>query len=175
MGIEIDIISGDAGRSAARPLLAAVWPPQAVKARPWGHLAFAHADLRVMIETPEHGVACHVGITRRAGTWNGRKVLIGGIGGVATREDCRGRGYATLALNAAVRTLHDEGGVDFGMLFCEAHLAGFCEARGWQRFDGDVYAEQPGGRARLTVLVPYVHRIRRLLHAGTVDLCGLPW
>ncbi len=175
MSIEIDIVSGGPGWPAARPLLSAVWPPEAIKALPWGHLAFAHADLRVMIETPEEGVACHVGITRRAGTWNGRKVLIGGIGGVATREDCRGRGYATLALNAAVRTLQDEGAIDFGMLFCEPHLCGFYEARGWQSFDGEVYAEQPGGRARLDVLAPYVFRIRRLLRAGTIDLCGLPW
>lgn len=175
MSIEIDITSGEAGWAAARPLLAAVWPPEVVKARPWSHLAFAHADLRVMIETPGHGVTCHVGITRRAGTWNGRPVLIGGIGGVATREGFRSLGYATLALNAAVRTLQDEGAVDFGMLFCEPHLAGFYERRGWQSFDGDVYAEQPGGRARLTVLVPYVLRIRRLLRAGTIDLCGLPW
>lgn len=175
MSIEIDIISGEAGWPAAQPLLAAVWPPAEAQARPWGHLAFAHADLRVLIETPEHGVACHVGIYRRTGTWNGRKVLIGGIGGVATRESCRGRGYATLALNAAVRTLQDEGAIDFGMLFCEPHLAGFYEARGWQSFDGEVYAEQPGGRTRLTVLMPYVVRIRRLLRAGTIDLCGLPW
>lgn len=175
MSIEIDIASGDAGWPAARPLLSAFWPPEVVKDRPWGHLAFAHADLRVMIETPEHGVACHVGITRRAGTWNGRSVLIGGIGGVATREDCRRRGHATLALNAAIRTLQDEGAIDFGMLFCEPHLAGFYEARGWQRFDGDVYAEQPDGPARLDLLVPYVFKIRRLLRAGTIDLCGLPW
>ncbi len=38
------------------------------------------------------------------------KVHIGGIGGVSARADCRGRVYATLALNAAIRTMRDHRG-----------------------------------------------------------------
>ena len=65
---------------------------------PWRDVKWAHADLRVLIEAPEGGLACHVGIYFRHVSWNGRKYQIGGIGGVATREDCRGRGYASIAL-----------------------------------------------------------------------------
>ena len=55
-------------------------------------------------------------------TWNGRKVHIGGIGGVATRADSRRRGYASIALNAAVQTMREhEGATDFALLFCEPH------------------------------------------------------
>lgn len=181
MSIEIDIATGDAAWPAVKPLMESVWPPAVVKALPWGHLTFAHADLRVMIETPEQGMVCHVGIIRREGTWNGRKVRIGGIGGVVTREDCRGRGYATLAINAAIRTLHDEEATDFGMLFCEPHYAPFYEKLGWQTFNGVVYAEQGGERDRFDRFVspelfsPYVFKIRRLPREGTLDLCGLPW
>ena len=50
MSIEIDIATGDSSWPAAKPLLSAVWPPEVVKALPWGHIAFAHPDLRVMIE-----------------------------------------------------------------------------------------------------------------------------
>lgn len=174
MSIEIDIATGDSSWPAAKPLLSAVWPPEAVKALPWGHIAFAHPDLRVMIEM-DGEVVCHVGITRRTGTWNGRKVTIGGIGGVATREDCRGRGYATLAINAAIHTLTDERATDFGMLFCDPHNAALYERLGWQTFNGPVYAEQPGGRGPFTAMAPYVVKIKRLLREGTIDLCGLPW
>ena len=73
MSIEIDITTGDSSWPAARPLLASVWPPETVKAAPWGHIAFAHPDLRVMIEL-DGDVVCHAGIYRRTGTWNGRKV-----------------------------------------------------------------------------------------------------
>jgi GNAT superfamily N-acetyltransferase len=42
----------------------------------------------------------------------------GGIGGVLTRENARRRGYASIALNAAIQTLKDEGSTDFALLFC---------------------------------------------------------
>jgi len=174
MSIEIDIATGDSSWPAVEPLMSSVWPVEAVKALPWGHLAFAHPDLRVMIDL-DGDVVCHVGITRRTGTWNGRKVNIGGIGGVATREDCRGRGYAGLAISAAIHTLAEERATDFGMLFCDPHHAALYEKLGWQTFNGPVYAEQSGTRAPFTALAPYVFKIKRLLREGTIDLCGLPW
>ena len=103
MSIEIDILNGDASWPMAEPLLNAVWPHEVVEKLPWGHVKWAHADLRVLIETPEDGLVCHVGIYFRTITWNGQKVHVGGIGGVLTREDCRGRGYATIALDAAMQ------------------------------------------------------------------------
>ena len=116
----------------------AVWPAHAVEKLSWGHVKWAHADLRVLIDAPEDapkpGLACHVGIYFRDAMWDGRKVHIGGIGGVSTRPDCRGRGYASLALNAAVRTMRDHEAVRFAMLFCEPHNEAFYQARGWHAF-----------------------------------------
>ena len=107
------------------------------------------------------GVVCHVGIYRRDVKWNGRKVWVGGIGGVLTREDCRRHGYASIALNAAIQTLKHEGAADFAMLFCEPHNEAFYEARGWHPFEGEVYAEQPEGRIRFEAMAPYVFDITR--------------
>jgi predicted acetyltransferase len=174
MSIEIEILTGDASWPTAKPLLNAVWPPQSLAKLPWGHIVFAHADLRILVEDSE-GLACHVGIYWRDATWNGRKVRIGGIGGVATREDCRRRGYASVALNAATQTLKDERATDFAMLFCEPHNAAFYQARGWRAFTGEVYAEQPGGRVRFEVMAPYVFDLKRAAREGVIDLCGLPW
>src|SRR3954471_13786693 len=104
MSIEIDVLNGDASWSRAEPLMKAVWPRYVVERLSWGNVEWAHADLRVLIDAPEEspspGLACHVGIYFRTVTWNGRKVHIGGIGGVATREDCRSHGLAGLALGA---------------------------------------------------------------------------
>ena len=95
MSIEIDVLNGDASWPKVEPLMNAVWPKHVVEKLPWGHVQWAHADLRVLIDAPEEaaktGLACHVGIYFRTAIWNGRKVDIGGIGGVATREDCRGK------------------------------------------------------------------------------------
>jgi GNAT superfamily N-acetyltransferase len=176
MSIEIEVLNGDASWPMAEPLYQAVWPPDVLNKLPWGHLVFAHAELRVLVLTEGDEVVCHVGIYRRDITWNGRKMRAGGIGGVVTAKDVRRRGYASIALNAAVQTLKDEGSTDFALLFCEPHTAPFYVGRGWKPFDGEVYAEQPQqGRIRFDALAPYVHELRRTPLKGTLDLCGLPW
>jgi GNAT superfamily N-acetyltransferase len=175
MSIEIDVLNGDASWPTAEPLFDAVWPPDVLEKLPWGHVEWAHADLRVLIEAPSGGLACHVGVYFRTVTWNGRKFHIGGIGGVATREDCRGRGYASLALNAAVQTMRDHEAVRFALLFCEPRNFAFYQARGWHSFGGEIHAEQPGGRIRFDVLAPFVFDFARAPRDGVIDLCGLPW
>lgn len=175
MGIEIDILNGDASWNMAEPLLSAVWPRHLVDKSPWGHIRWADADLRVLVEAPSGGLACHVGIYFRTIDWNGRKLHIGGIGGVATREDCRGRGYASLALEAATHTIRANDAARFALLFCEPHNFEFYQARGWHPFTGAVYAEQPEGRVRFDVMAPFVFDIARAPRQGTIDLCGPPW
>ena len=180
MGIEIDILNGDASWELAEPLFKAVWPAHEVEKLPWGRIKWAHPDLRVLIEAPkeesEGGLACHVGIHFRTVTWNGRKVHIGGIGGVSTRADCRRRGYASIALDAAVQTMRDHDAVQFALLFCEPHHFAFYQSRGWHPFAGEIYAEQPEGRIRFEAMSPFVFDLRRRAPLqGTIDLCGLPW
>ena len=91
MSIEIEVLNGDASWPQAQPLIDAVWPPHVLEKLPWGDVVFAHADLRVLVQSEDQGLVCHVGIFRREVTWNGRKMLAGGIGGVATRADSRRR------------------------------------------------------------------------------------
>jgi predicted acetyltransferase len=179
MSIEIDVLNGDASWKQVEPLMDAVWPDHVMEKLPWRDVKWAHADLRVLIDAPEEsptpGLACHVGIFFRTATWDGRKVDIGGIGGVATRPDCRGHGYATLALNAAIQTMRDHEAVRFGLLFCEPHNEAFYQARGWHRFEGEVYAAQPAGRVRFDAMAPFVFDFTRKPRDGVIDLCGLPW
>src|ERR1700720_806082 len=175
MGIEIDILNGDASWSIAEPLFKAVWPRHVVEKQPWGHIEWADADLRVLIEAPSGGLACHVGIYFRDVTWNGRKFQAGGIGGVSTRADCRRRGYASIAVGAAVQTMRDHEATEFALLFCEPHNYAFYQSRGWHPFAGEIYAEQPEGRIRFEAMAPFVFDFSRAPRQGTIDLCGLPW
>ena len=175
MSIEIDILNGDASWPMAEPLLNAVWSPDVVERLARAGIVFAHADLRVLVQAEPEGLVCHVGIYRREVIWDGRKVRAGGIGGVATREDFRRRGYASIALNAAIQTLKDEGATDFALLFCEPHNAPFYMARGWKPFDGEIYAGPPEGRVRFDAIAPHVYDIKRAPRQGTIDLCGLAW
>jgi aminoglycoside 2'-N-acetyltransferase I len=175
MSIEIDILNGDASWPLAEPLFKAVWPRHVVEKQPWGDVKWANADLRVLIEAPSGGLACHVGIYFRTVSWNGRKLNIGGIGGVSTREDCRRQGLASIALNAAVQTLRDHEAIQFALLFCEPHNFAFYQSRGWHPFAGEIHAEQPGGKVRFVAMAPFVFDFTRAPRDGTIDLCGLPW
>ena len=176
MSIEIEIVNGDQSWSRAEALFETVWPQAEMKNLSWGHVKWAHADLRVLIESDDGALACHTGIFFRTVTWNGQKIHIGGIGGVATRPNCRRRGYASVAIGAAVQTMRDHDAAQFALLFCEPHNFEFYQSRGWQPFTGEIHAEQPEGRIRFEVMAPFVFDLKR--HApqrGTIDLCGLPW
>ncbi|WP_407167065.1 GNAT family N-acetyltransferase [Bradyrhizobium sp. ORS 111] len=176
MSIEIDILNGDASWQRAEALHRAVWGRHIVEKQPWAHIEWAHADLRVLIDAPDDGgLACHVGIYFRTITWNRHKVHVGGIGGVTTREDCRRRGYASLAIDAAVHTMRANDAVKFAILFCEPHNFAFYQARGWHPFTGEVYCEQPSGQIRFEAMAPFVYDIVRAPRDGKIDLCGLPW
>lgn len=174
MSIEIEIMTGDAAWPLTKPLRDAVWPDEALRQLPWGQIEFAHADLRVLVEVEEQ-LVCHVGIYRREGIWKGRKIRIGGIGGVMTHPDFRRRGLASVALTAATHTLKEERATDFALLFCEPDNAEFYSSRGWKPFIGEVFAEQAGERKRFDALQPYVFYLKRAPHEGELDLCGLPW
>jgi aminoglycoside 2'-N-acetyltransferase I len=176
MSIEIEVVSGDESWSRAEELFETVWPQAEFEKLSWGHVTWADADLRVLIDAPDDKLACHVGIFFRTVTWNGQKVHIGGIGGVATRAEYRRRGYAGIALAAAAQTMRDHDAAQFALLFCEPSHFDFYQARGWHPFAGDIYAQQPEGRIHFTVMAPYVFDLkRRAPQRGTIDLCGLPW
>jgi len=175
MSIEIDVLNGDASWKRTEPLHNAVYGKHIVETLPWGHVVWANADLRVLIDAPEGELASHVGIYFRTINWNGHDIHIGGIGGVMTRADCRGRGYASLALDAAVQTMRDNEAARFALLFCEPHNFAFYQARGWHPFAGEVYCEQPQGRIRFDLMSPFVLDIRRAPRDGVIDLKGLPF
>ena len=181
MSIEIEVLNGDASWPQAKPLYETVWPAHVMATLPWKDVIFAHADLRVFVLDDAGETRSHVGIYRRDIMWNGRKVPIGGIGGVMTHPDARRRGYASIALDAAIQTLKQERSAAFALLFCEPHNAPFYVGRGWAAFDGEIEAEQPhlgqpDGRIRFTAIDPYVCDLRgRPPKDGVIDLCGLPW
>ena len=176
MSIEIEVVSGDEGWPRAEKVFEAAWPKAGIAKLSWGHVKWANADLRVLIETDDGGTVCHVGIYFRTATWNGQKVHIGGIGGVATHPDHRRRGHASIALDAAAQTMRDHDAAQFALLVCEPHNFEFYQARGWQPFTGAVYAKQPEGRIRFDVMAPFVLDLKRPAPTlGTLDLCGLPW
>ena len=166
MTIEIEIVTGEPAWPLVKPLFDMVQPS--------GLVDLARPDLRVIVEADEQPV-CHVGLHRRDGIWRGRKIRIGGIGGVVTHPDFRRQGLASIALDAALHTLREERSNDFALVLSEPALAGFFISRNWKPFMGELYAEQRSTRVRFDARQPLVYYIKRAPHEGELDLCGLPW
>lgn len=173
--MRISIEPGAVAWADAGPLLSLIWPSDANPRAPWFHIETEFPTRRVMIRDEAGELVCHVGMQERDALWNGDKVRIGGIGGVATRENARGRGLASRALQTAIDIWREESGADLALLFTEPHNFDFYDNRGWHRFEGDVFVDQPGGRIKHTVVTPFVYDLALAPREGVIDLCGKPW
>ena len=91
----IEIMDGDSGWPHAAPLLAGIWPAEVVATLPWRDVVWAKPDRRLLGFNRHDEIVGHAAIFLRNATWDDRSVSIGGIGGVATREDSRRRGVAS--------------------------------------------------------------------------------
>jgi predicted N-acetyltransferase YhbS len=171
----IEIHPGDAAWTQAAPLLTSVWPPEVVETLPWRNVTWASPDQRVLVLDGDGAIVGHVAIVVRNATWDGRAIKVGGLGGVATREDWRRRGVARRAMATALQEIKQAHKADFGLLFCEPRHAPLYEKLGWRSFAGDVFVMQPQGRARFGVTDPYVFDLALAPRSGVLDLCGLPW
>ncbi|HEV3003859.1 MAG TPA: GNAT family N-acetyltransferase, partial [Pirellulales bacterium] len=127
----------DEERAALRSLAAAVYPPEAEAAWPERLIEWAARQWSVMVWNEDQAVA-HAGIVIREARWNDSDVKVGGVGGVMTHPEFRGRGFASAAVGRCVQFFREQGDIDFGLLVCEPHLVPFYERLGWRVFPGDL-------------------------------------
>jgi aminoglycoside 2'-N-acetyltransferase I len=118
---------------------------------------------------------CHVDITERLAMVGGQAVRLGGIGGVITVPERRGRGLATAALQQAAAFLHDPLVVEFGLLMCDPAMTPFYKKLGWQTVEEPLIFDQPGGKVDLHGAVMILPCRGQAWPPGLIDLCGLPW
>jgi|SRR5262245_8251381 len=171
----IEIMEGDSGWPHAAPLLMAVWPAEVVATLPWRDVVWAKPDQRLLGFNRHNEIVCHAAIFLRNATWEHRAVRIGGIGGVATREDSRRQGAARTLVQRGLKEIDETHHTDFGLLFCEPRHARLYARLGWHPFEGRVFIMQPSGRGRFAVTDPYVFDLKMAPRTGVLDLCGMPW
>ena len=118
---------------------------------------------------------CHVGLVKHTVAVDGNPVPVAGIGGVLTRPECRGRGYARIAMKAAEAFALSQMEVDFMLLFCRPALQSWYEGLGWMKVSSAVWIEQQ----QRTIVQPLVSMVRCLgpkqWPLGEVRLGCLPW
>lgn len=165
----------DTERAALHALTAAVYPPDVTALIPSQPTAWASPQWHFLIRDDAEQIVSHVGVLTRDVLLDGTSVRIGGVGGVQTHPEARGRGYASAAMERAHAWFAAEAKVPFAFLVTLDRM-GFYARLGWRRFGGIVLVEQPNGTMRFTANDPMVLPVRReALIDGILDLQGLPW
>jgi len=122
-------------------------------------------------------IITHVGIVERIGAVNGQPVRLGGIGGVATRVEYRGRGLAQMAMEKAAVFMRDELRVEFGLLICGQPRVPYYSKLGWQSVPGPMRFDQPQGKVTFddSTKIMVLPCVKKDWPPGVIDLCGVPW
>ncbi|HEU4321467.1 MAG TPA: GNAT family N-acetyltransferase [Acidimicrobiia bacterium] len=117
----------------------------------------------------------YTGVVIREVALDGREVLVGGIGGVATHPDHRGRGYAPLGMSRALDFMVSRG-VVFALLVCHQELVSYYESLGWKPFGGITINTQHGRLEVFDFNEVMVGDVTGAAPAlGTIDLLGPAW
>ena len=122
-------------------------------------------------------VVTHVGILYRIVQVGALRVAVGGIGGVMTLSDWRGRGSARAALASATAFVGTQLWAPFALIICPKVDVGFYLHLGWSVADGAILCDQPGGQVALphegAVVLPC--QGDAAWPGGSIDLLGCPW
>ena len=125
MSIEIDILNGKARGPSPNRCSTRSGRLKPSRSCPGHGIAAAHAELRVLVEDELEGSsAMSASIAARPPGMGTRSRSAGSAASPPAQDSAR-HGYASIALNAAIQTLKDEGATDFALLFCEPHIAPF--------------------------------------------------
>ena len=101
-------------------------------------------------------------------------VRVGGIGGVATHPETRGRGLSSTALRGAASFLQSRG-IRFGLLLTSQNLIPFYGRLGWQPVPGPLVFDFHGQKVSFEEVVMVLPLAGEPWPEGGIDLCGLPW
>lgn len=169
----VDQIS-DRERAGITSMKTAVYPPRDNEDWPGRDREWLAPGWIVLVSQNGEIVSC-TGIVKTEAEIEGQTVVIGGVGGIATHPDHRGRGYAELSVNRAIEWMSDQA-VEFALLVCRDELVPYYSKRGWQVFEGTLVVRQFGEPETFTFNNVMVRPVcRPAPKSGVVDLLGPPW
>jgi GNAT superfamily N-acetyltransferase len=116
-----------------------------------------------------------VGVLSRTISVGGAPVAVGGITGVVTEPDYRGRGVARTLVAHALAFLRDEQHLPLVMLTCNRKLGPLYEKLGWRVVEGPTVYAQPDGPRTCPGLTMVSESGSISWPDGRIDMRGLPW
>lgn len=103
------------------------------------------------------------------------KIIVAGLGGMATHPEFQHQGAGTTLLSATEKFMRDTIQVPFGLLVCAEDVRPFYEHSCWKVAADFLYFRQDQQRRVLKSCVMTLQLTDRPWPAGDIDLCGLPW
>lgn len=165
----------DSDLMALNELKDAVYPPDETGEWDGASREWAGPQWGVFVWDESDELVSYTGVVRTEGTVDGEPVSIGGVGGIATHPDHRGKGYAAIGIGRGLDLLAGMG-TDFALLVCRDELVGYYEKLGWRLFEGEVVVSQFGEPETFTYNRVMVGDIDRTAPgSGIIDLQGPPW
>jgi GNAT superfamily N-acetyltransferase len=116
-----------------------------------------------------------VGILERTISVGQELLRVGGICGVVTVPEFRGRGFAGALLGESVAFIRNSLHLPFALLTCRLKLEAFYQRLGWKTVTGPTVFTQPDGLRTCKGLTMVAELGSRVWPEGRIDLRGLPW
>ena len=179
MSISADLVPRgqlhDSDLDALAQLKDAVYPPEPGATWDGASREWTAPQWGVFVRDDSGDLVSYTGVISREGAHDGRRVSIGGVGGIATHPDHRGRGYAPIGMGRALDFL-TRGGADFVLLVCRDELVAYYQRLGWRLFAGELMVSQFGEPEVFTYNRVMVGDLNQAApKSGTIDLQGPPW
>ncbi len=137
-------------------------------------VTFRKKDVHFFMDVDNEPMS-HVGILKHEVSVGGTPLTIAGLGGVVTRPEAQGKGYARRLIERAVEFFGQEWKVEAGLLFCLPQLERYYASLGWQPLKETVLIEQPSGQIKMPFRAMVFPCQGRPWPAGEVELRSLPW
>lgn len=102
-------------------------------------------------------------------------IRVAGIGGVITKQEWRGRGFASQLMESAHKFMVNNLDCDFGLLMCDEKVVPFYQSLGWKLIPSVLFYDQPGGKRVFDDRIMALPLKAMDLPEGDIDLQGPPW
>ena len=116
-----------------------------------------------------------VGILKRTISLGKELIQLGGVCGVVTAPEFRGRGIGGALVDESVAFIMNSLSLPFALLTCRSELEAFYQRLGWKTVKGPTVFAQPDGVRTCKGLTMITELGSRAWPEGPIDLRGLPW
>ncbi|HEX7998352.1 MAG TPA: GNAT family N-acetyltransferase [Pyrinomonadaceae bacterium] len=137
-------------------------------------LSWRRKELHFFLDVDDEPLS-HVGLLKHEVSVGGRPLMVAGLGGVVTRPEAQGRGYARRLVKHAAAFFTQEWKVEAGLLFCLQRMVPYYASLGWQTLRQPVLIEQPHGEVESPLPVMVLPCNGRTWPDGEVNLQSRPW